>query len=401
MSKRTPSYCLHRASGQAVVRIDGKDHYLGKHGTPESHAEYDRLIAEWLANGRTLPAQAAAGGPTLNEVLLQYWHWAEQHYRDPDGHPSSELANMKDALRPLRQLFGHTAAGGFSSLDLESLQAHLVRSGRLSRTTINARVNRVRRLFKWAVRKKFIPVTVLQELQTVPGLQRGHCAAPESEGVKPVPEEHVLPTLPFLPAAVRAMVELQRLTGCRAGEAMVMRAIDLDMSEPVWTYRPHRHKNQHRGLERIIPIGPAAQAIIRPFLTANREAYLFSPRRYVEDLHARRSAARKTRRTPSENARKRKARPKRKPADRYNRRSYRLAIIRAVEKANAKRADQELPPLPPWSPLQLRHTAATLIRSKYGVEAAQVTLGHTRVETTQIYAERDLARAKQIAAEIG
>ncbi|MCI0464670.1 MAG: tyrosine-type recombinase/integrase [Gemmataceae bacterium] len=401
MSRRTPSYCLHRASGQAVVRIDGKDHYLGKYGSPESRAEYDRLIAEWLANGRSLPAATKAGGLTVNEVLLQYWHWAEQHYRDADGNPSNELANMKDALRPLRQLFGHTAAGSFTSLDLESLQEHLVRSGRLSRTTINARVNRIRRMFKWAVRKKLIPVTVLQELQTVPGLQRGHCEAPEPEGVKPVPEEHVLATLPFLPAPVRAMVEVQRLTGSRAGEVMVMRAIDLNMSDSIWTYRPHRHKNQHRGLDRVIFIGPRAQAIIRPFLTPNLEAYLFSPRRYVEELHARRSAARTTRRTPSETARQRKARPKRKPAERYNRRSYRVAIVRAVDKANEERARQGLPLLPRWSPLQLRHTAATVIRSKYDVEASQVVLGHTRVETTQIYAERNLARAAQIMAEIG
>ena len=26
MHKRTPSYCLHKATGQAVVRIDGADH---------------------------------------------------------------------------------------------------------------------------------------------------------------------------------------------------------------------------------------------------------------------------------------------------------------------------------------------------------------------------------------
>jgi integrase len=247
MSKRTPSYCRHKATGQAVVRIDGKDHYLGKHDTPESRAEYERLVGEWLANGRALPDVTKGGGPSVNEVLLAYWHWAEQHYCDADGKPSNELSNMKDALRSLRQLFGHTPASGFTSLDLETLQEHLARAGRLARTTINARVNRVRRMFKWAVRKKFVPVAVLQELQTVPGLQRGHCEAPEAEGVKPVPEDHVVACLPFMPVPLQAMVEVQRLTGCRASEAMVMRAIDLNTSGPVWTYRPHRHKNQYRG----------------------------------------------------------------------------------------------------------------------------------------------------------
>jgi integrase len=57
--------------------------------------------------------------------------------------------------------------------------------------------------------------------------------------------------------------------------------------------------------------------------------------------------------------------------------------------------------VPAWNPLQLRHTAATLIRAKYGLEAAKAILGHSRVETSQLYAERDLGRAEEIMKEIG
>jgi integrase len=187
------------------------------------------------------------------------------------------------------------------------------------------------------------------------------------------------------------MVQLQRLTGCRPSEAMVMRPIDLTMTGPTWIYRPFSHKNKHRGLDRVIFLGPQAQAVIKPFLTTNLEAYLFSPREYVEALHQRRAQWRKTKRTPSELKRHRKTKPQRVAAERYSRRTYRQAIVRACRKAG----------VPEWSPLQLRHTAATLIRAKYGVEAAKVILGHTKVETTQIYAERDLARAEAIMAEIG
>jgi len=170
-----------------------------------------------------------------------------------------------------------------------------------------------------------------------------------------------------------------------------MRAIDLHMSGPVWTYRPASHKNRHRGLDRVIFLGPQAQEVVKPFLTTNLEAYLFSPRAYVEAMHRRRADLRKTRRTPSELRRRRKAKPRRVPAERYNRRSYRVAIVRACRKAG----------VPAWSPLQLRHTAATLIRAKYGLEAAKAILGHSRVETSQIYAERDMGRAAEIMAEIG
>ena len=246
-------------------------------------------------------------------------------------------------------------------------------------------------MFKWAVSVELIPPSVYEAVRTVPGLRRSQGGVREAEPVEPAPEEHVQATLPFLPSPVRAMVELQRLTGCRPGEVMVMRAIDLTMTGPTWIYRPARHKNQHRGLDRIIFLGPQAQEVVRPFLTTNLEAYLFSPRAYVEVLHRRRRESRKTKRTPSELNRRRKAKPRRMPAERYNRRSYRVAIVRACQKAG----------VPEWSPLQLRHTAATAIRAQYGVEAAKVILGHTKIETTQIYAERDLAKAQEIMAKIG
>ena len=393
-----PAYRRH-SSGQACVTVREaggrrREILLGPWESPESKAEYARILAELAANqGRAHP-QAPASAPvsvSVNEVILAFWRHAEQHYRAPDGTPTGELDNLRDALRPLKALYGDTPARDFGPACLEAIQGDLVRRGALCRSTINARVNRVRRVFKWAVRKRLVPVEVIQSLATVPGLQRGRTAAPEPEGVLPVAAGHVKATLPRLPAPVRAMAELQLLTGMRAGEAMVMRAIDLTMSGPVWTYRPASHKNRHRGLDRVIVLGPQAQEVIRPFLTTNLEAYLFSPRAYVEAMHRRRADLRKTRRTPSELRRRRKAKPRRVPAERYNRRSYRVAIVRACRKAG----------VPAWSPLQLRHTAATLIRAKYGLEAAKAILGHSRVETSQIYAERDMGRAAEIMAEIG
>ena len=389
-TQRTPSYCLHKASGQAVVRIDGVDHYLGKHGTPESRAEYDRLIAEWLGNGRRLAPSSAAGGLTVAELILSYWRWAEHYYRNEQGEPGLELDSVRSAMKPLRRLYGHTLVAAFGPLALRAVQEDLVKSG-LSRGVVNARINRIRRVFKWGVSYQLVPSGVYEALRTLPGLQRGRCEAREAPPVQPAPDGQINATLPFLPSPVRAMVELQRLTGCRAGEVMVMRAIDLTMSGAVWAFRPASHKNKHRGLDRVIFLGPQAQEIIKPFLSTNLEAYLFSPRAYVEDLHRRRAEQRKTKRTPSELKRRRKANPRRVPAECYNRRSYRVAIVRACRKAG----------VPEWSPLQLRHTAATRIRAKYGLEAVKAILGHTRVETSQLYAERDMGRAEQVMKEIG
>jgi integrase len=110
----------------------------------------------------------------------------------------------------------------------------------------------------------------------------------------------------------------------------------------------------------------------------------------VAEHHARRSAARKSKPTPSEDAR-RAIRPGAKHSRRYCGDSYRNAILRACEKAGIE----------PWAPNQLRHTAATEIRARYGLEAAQAVLGHARADVTQVYAERDLAKAHEVMRAIG
>ncbi len=43
---KEPGYCLHKSTGQAIVRFGGKMHYLGAYGTAESKERYNRLKAE-------------------------------------------------------------------------------------------------------------------------------------------------------------------------------------------------------------------------------------------------------------------------------------------------------------------------------------------------------------------
>src|SRR5947209_2875687 len=95
MSVRTPSYRLHKPTGQAVVTLNGHDVYLGRHGSPASRAEYDRLIAEWLLSGRQF-APAGAGGSsdlTVSELILAYLKHCDGYYRKDDA-PTTEPANI-------------------------------------------------------------------------------------------------------------------------------------------------------------------------------------------------------------------------------------------------------------------------------------------------------------------
>ena len=48
-----------------------------------------------------------------------------------------------------------------------------------------------------------------------------------------------------------------------------------------------------------------------------------------------------------------------------------------------------------WAPNQLRHSAATEVRKVYGLEAAQLVLGHASADVSQIYAERDMNKARE------
>ena len=54
-SPTVPPYLHHQESGQAVVRINGKDCYLGAYGSPESKRLYSKLIAELMLEDLGVP----------------------------------------------------------------------------------------------------------------------------------------------------------------------------------------------------------------------------------------------------------------------------------------------------------------------------------------------------------
>jgi integrase len=215
-------------------------------------------------------------------------------------------------------------------------------------------------------------------------------------------------TLPFLPSVVGDMVRFQRYTGCRPSEVCILRPSDLDRSDDVWRYQPAHHKSEHRGLNRVIAIGPQAQDILRPYLLRDQTAYCFSPQ---ESERKRRVAQHETRTTPlrwgNRPGTNRTRHPRRTPRDHYTTDSYRRAIRRACDKANAQRRKaaaafgEEPNLLPQWSPNQLRHALATEVRSRFGLEASQVVLGHATADVTQLYAQRDLTLAAQVMRSIG
>ena len=313
-------------------------------------------------------------------MALRYWRFAQSYYVK-DHRPTGSLPVIRVALRYLRDCYGHTPVADFGPLALEALQLRMVGDD-LSRSTVNEQIACIRRAFRWGVAKQLVPGAVLQALQALPGLRKARTPAREPEPVGPVSDEVVEATLPHMPAVVADMVRLQRWTGCRPVEVCILRPCDVDTAGAVWRYRPESHKTEHHGRERVVFLGPKAQDVLRPYLLREKTMYCFVP---AESERKRRAEVHERRRTPlscgNRPGTNQRRRPKRFPGDHYTTASYRRAIDRAVELANRRAAQDaeargEEPPasLPSWSPNQLRHTAATEIRQRFGLEAAQTAL---------------------------
>jgi hypothetical protein len=81
---RVPSYRLHKPTNQAIVVIQDRTFYLGRYGSIESRAEYNRIIAEWLAQGGGSPPSRPGSSPsgsgsdlTVVELAREYWAFAQ------------------------------------------------------------------------------------------------------------------------------------------------------------------------------------------------------------------------------------------------------------------------------------------------------------------------------------
>jgi integrase len=391
---RVPAYCHHKAKNQAYVRLSGDFIYLGQYGSPESVAAYQRAVAEWLSRGRT--PKPPSEGPSVNDVLLSYWRWAETYYVDAEGKPSREMASITWAIRPLKDLYGGTSASEFGPIALKAVRQSMLANG-LCRNVINQRIGCLKRIFKWAVGEELIPPSVYQGLAAVDGLRKGHTTARETQPIRPVPDEHVEAVLPFLPPTVRTMVRLQRLTGMRSGELVILRTCDVDLQDAVWLYRPSRHKTANRGHERIVRIGPRAKDILRPFLQPDSQAFVFSPSQAQKERSEIKRERRKSKVQPSQVCRAKEQR-KRLPGRRYTTRSYYRAVLYGIEaavRAGVLAAGVR------WHPHQLRHSYGTQIRRERGLDAARALMGHRTLSQAEEYAEIDTMLASKVAAEIG
>jgi integrase len=330
---------------------------------------------------------------TIAELLAAWRVFARVQYPDPWG----EFSNVECAIRPLETFYSAELVVNFGPKKLKAVRELMVEGYKangkqycgVSRRHANAQTMRITRVFKWAVSEELAPAGLGHALREVQGLKRGRTIAPELAPIEPVDEAVVEATLPHVSAVVAAMIRLQLLSGCRPGEVCIVRPCDVDRSGDVWEYRPAKHKTQHHGKSRVIYFGPQAQEVLRPYLERDPESFCFSARESRLWWYAKRRLDRKTAVQPSQVDRSKPA--AKRPGAAFRRQGYSNAVAMAC-----KRHD-----IPHWHPNQLRHTAATKVREQFGLEAAQVILGHSRADVTQVYAERNVEAGRDVMGKIG
>lgn len=422
------SYLLHRPSGRAYTRVDGRIVYLGPWNSAESRDKLAIVEGAWIAGGRTMAEKANPSSPTtpavltISELIEAYWSHCQSYYKAKDGR-SGHLDAVRLALRILNKSYGDTPVVEFGPLKLAAVrevmirpQEHQVRrrvvkpdgtaGSQLVKVTkpgwcrnyINNQIGRLKLMFRWGVSRELVPSPVAQALESVAGLREGKTDARESEDVEPVDVQIVEKTLHHVSTPIKAMALLQLHSGARPGEIAGLRKRDIDRSDNrVWSVNLSEHKTRHHGHARVLYFGEKSQAILAPLLMRRGDDdFIFSPaeadRERREAAHQKRLDSNSTPMScgnrPGSNRRKN---PKRKPGQRYSVNAYALAIRRACIKAGV-----EL-----WHPHQLRHTAGTLLRKEFGIEAARVVLGHRNIDVTEVYAAADQDKARTIAAKIG
>lgn len=357
-----PSYLLHKKSGQARVRLNGRDVYLGPYGSEESRIRYAEIVSSAVGGVPVDPISPRASradprgsreadpGPTVGEVCLVFLQHAKSHYVK-NGKQTSEVHILRSVIRPLNDLYGLLPAAEFGPLALKAVRQKMIEAG-WCRSVINQGMSRIRRIFKHAIANELIEPAVLQKLQAVAPLLAGRTEAEDREPRRPVSDEDRDAVRRVVSVLVRDLIDLQYFTGARSGELLGLCAGMVHRSEGVWVARLSDHKTSHHGAGRELHFGPQAQRILGAYLEgADPSVKLFA----------------------------------------ITGAGYRRAITRACDQVGVRR----------WVPHELRHSFASRAREVAGLEAAQAALGHRKADMTEHYAGASRARAAELAARIG
>ena len=143
-TKGIPAYGLHKPTGQARVRIDGKDVYLGPHGSEESRRKYEQIVRKMITDRAAQEIRARveiASDLTISELVAGYTQHAKAYYVK-DGRQTTEFGSIARAIRAVRIRHGHELMTAFGPLELKAIREQWIADGQ-----VRTQVGRVRRMF--------------------------------------------------------------------------------------------------------------------------------------------------------------------------------------------------------------------------------------------------------------
>jgi len=343
-----PAYQYH-VSGQAKVRLNDVDFYLGAHGSQESYARYYALLAEYNANGRVAPAKPGqAAVHQADEVIAVKHVTADFRHRVLPRHEHSpaHYAAFRGLLDLLDERHGDEPVSEFGPRKLEAIRDTFVAKGNCRRYA-NEQTGKIIKIIEHGVSRELAAADRIVALRALPSLKPGQ--AKDNPRRSRVTLDTVRATLPHLTATAAAMVRLQLATAMRPSELFSMTPAQIDRTGPIWFYRPTRHKTERHGKTRSVPILGEAVEILSPFLFGDPDALCFLTEK----------------RTP------------------WNKDNFRIAVTRAAKAAKVTH----------WTPYALRHAAAQAVRDAEGPEAVQALLGHAKLNMVETYSEASQAKA--------
>ena len=379
----------------AVVYYCGKIHYLGLHGTPEALTAYNRFCAEIQSNP-VFFLKSDTAGATVPELVAAFLDYAKATLQTPN-YTHYRIVLMDFLLK----FYGDdTTTDSFKPRCLKLIRSEMIQSGRFCRETINGYTRRIISVFSWGVGEEYVNSNTETALKTVKPLPEGYPGTFDNAEREDVPDDVIRRTLPFLPPMLAAMIQIQRMTGCRPSEIFNMKVGEIDRkSDPdLWLYQLTHHKTEKKTKrKKVVPLGKPEQELIAPYLEGKTGSEaVFPPCTAMVERKAEKRAKRKSKLTPSQRARD-EARAKKEPQYResYDKDTYRRAVGHAIIKANRQLPDDEK--LPHWTPYQIRHTAATELELETDIENAQILLDHESLNTTKRYTKKRLEKSKNLA----
>lgn len=373
--KFPPTIHHHRSSGQARVRVNNRDVYLGPFGSEEAKQRYAALLLELSAPTEKPDKNIRENihAPLLVcDVLARWTIHARQHYSER----GREREQYRLALRPLERLYGMTPAASFDADALRQLQQALLdgswmgaadraapnapKAGGYCRRTVNARIKRVRTVWRWAEEKKLVPPGAWEALRAVRPVLSNRPGARDRTRARTTTLAEVKAVSRRLTTVLRSMLLVQFWTGMRSGEIRAMSAGDVD--EATRCYRPRQHKTDYLGHARLVMLGPRAWAALAPW---HATAKALGPDAPVF--------------------------PSSRGGGHYTRTGYASSVRAAAHAAG----------VPHFFAYLTRSATRMRVSRAESDEAARAVLGHRSFDVTEKYGSLDESLAREAARKLG